>query len=67
MIENFSKENLLSICKNLKLGRRFEEKVIELGDLNKIRCLIHPFIRMEAVGVGVCLALSEKDIIVPTF
>jgi len=67
MIENFSKENLLSIYKNLKLGRRFEEKVIELGDLNEIRGPIHPSIGMKAVGVGVCLALSEKDIIVPTF
>ena len=66
MIKNFSKENLLNIYKNLKLGRRFEEKVIELGDLNEIRGPIHPSIGMEAVGVGVCLALNEKDIIVPT-
>ncbi|MCL5069957.1 MAG: thiamine pyrophosphate-dependent enzyme, partial [Actinobacteria bacterium] len=62
MIENFSKEKCLDIYKYLKLGRRFEEKTIELGNQGEIPGSLHAGIGMEAIGVGVSLALKEGDL-----
>ena len=62
MIENFSKEKCLDIYKYLKLGRRFEEKTIELGNNGEIPGSLHAGIGMEAIGVGMSLALKEGDL-----
>jgi acetoin:2,6-dichlorophenolindophenol oxidoreductase subunit alpha len=62
MIENFSKEKCLDIYKYLKLGRRFEEKTIELGNNGEIPGSLHAGVGMEAIGVGISLALKEGDI-----
>jgi acetoin:2,6-dichlorophenolindophenol oxidoreductase subunit alpha len=62
MIENFSKEKCLDIYKYLKLGRRFEEKTVELGNNGEIPGSLHAGIGMEAIGVGISLALKDGDI-----
>lgn len=66
MIENFSKEKCLDIYKYLKLGRRFEEKTVELGNQGEIPGSLHTGIGMEAIGVGVNLALGKDDITIKT-
>jgi len=62
MIENFDKDKCLDIYKYLKLGRRFEEKTIELGNQGEIPGSLHAGIGMEAIGVGISLALKEGDL-----
>jgi acetoin:2,6-dichlorophenolindophenol oxidoreductase subunit alpha len=62
----FSKEKCLEIYKFLKLSRDFEEKTIELNSQGIITGSLHPAMGMEAVGVGVSLALKEGDITVKT-
>lgn len=66
MIENFNKEKCLDIYRQLKIARRFEEKTIELGGQGEILGSIHAGIGMEAVGVGITLALKKGDIALKT-
>lgn len=66
MIKEFSKEKCLDIYKKLKLGRRFEEKTVELNEKGEIPGSMHPGCGMEAVGMGIRLALDEKDILIKT-
>ncbi len=66
MIENFNKEKCLEIYRQLKIARRFEEKTMELGGQGEILGSIHAGIGMEAVGVGVTLALKKGDIALKT-
>ena len=66
MIEKFNKEQCLDIYRKIRLGRRFEEKTIELGNQGEILGSIHAGIGMEAVQVGVSLALKEGDITIKT-
>ena len=61
-----NKKFYLEMYKNLKLAREFAEKVLELGNLGEIPGFLHSASGMEAVGVGVCMALKEEDIVVPT-
>ena len=46
--------------------RRFENRVRELVDKNDIPGVCHEYIGQEAVAVGVCLALGERDVITST-
>lgn len=62
MIKEFPKEKSLEIYRLLRLGRRFEEKSIELGDQGEIPGSIHAGIGMEAIGLGISLALQKGDI-----
>jgi pyruvate dehydrogenase E1 component alpha subunit len=66
MIENFDKEKCLDIYRQLKLSRRFEEKTIELGGQGEILGSIHAGIGMEAIHVGISLALKKGDIALKT-
>jgi acetoin:2,6-dichlorophenolindophenol oxidoreductase subunit alpha len=66
MIENFNKEQCLEIYRKLRIGRRVEEKTIELGNQGEILGSIHAGIGMEAIGVGVTLALKGNDIALKT-
>jgi acetoin:2,6-dichlorophenolindophenol oxidoreductase subunit alpha len=66
MIENFNKEKCLDIYRQLKIARRIEEITIELGGQGEILGSIHAGIGMEAVGVGITLALKEGDIALKT-
>lgn len=64
--KDFTKKDYLNFYKYLKLTRRFEEETIKLSNLGEIRGPMHPSIGMEAIGVGVCLALRKEDIITST-
>jgi len=66
MIEKFNKEECLEIYRKLKIGRRFEEKTIELSNQGEILGSLHVGIGEEAVGVGIALAMKEGDISVKT-
>ncbi len=66
MIKEFSKQKCLDIYKKLKLGRRFEEKIVELSEKGEIPGSVHPACGMEAVGIGVRLALDKEDILIKT-
>jgi TPP-dependent pyruvate/acetoin dehydrogenase alpha subunit len=66
MIENFDKEKCLEIYRQLKIARRFEEKTIELGSQGEILGSIHSGIGMEAIGVGITIALKKGDIALKT-
>ena len=66
MIEKFNKEQCLDIYRKLRLGRRFEQKSMEEGSQGEILGSIHVGIGMEAVGVGISLALKEGDIALKT-
>ena len=43
--------------------RNFEEKVMEVHEAGEFVGAAHPYIREEAVAVGVCLALKDTDYI----
>lgn len=66
MIEKFNKEECLEIYRKLKIGRRFEEKSMELSNQGEILGSIHVGIGEEAVGVGISLAMKEGDISIKT-
>ena len=66
MIEKFNEEQCLDVYRKIRLGRRFEEKTIELSNQGEILGSIHAGIGMEAVGVGISLALKEGDITLKT-
>lgn len=61
-----NKKICLDLYKNLKLARRFAEKIIELANRGEIPGFLHSAVGMEAPGVGVCYALKKEDIVVPT-
>jgi len=46
--------------------RWFELRAMELFEEKLIRGSVHPYIGMEAIAVGVCAALEEKDYITST-
>jgi len=61
MTEKIDKNILLSMYKNLKLARRFDEKTVELMNQGEIPGPLHPAIGMEAIGVGIATAMGERD------
>jgi pyruvate dehydrogenase E1 component alpha subunit len=54
---------ILRMYKKMVLIRRFEEKLLEVYRLGKVKGLAHPYIGQEAVAVGVCEALQRDDYI----
>ena len=66
MSDSISKDIYLKMYRNLRLARRFAEKIVELGNLGEIPGFLHSAIGMEAPGVGVGMALEEQDILIPT-
>lgn len=66
MINKLSKETCLEFYGRMKTIRDFEEKVFEIGNLDEIRGPTHLYIGEEAVGVGVCSALKDNDIVSST-
>lgn len=57
----YSKEFLTKVYRSLYTIRHFEERCIELYHDGLIRGYLHPYIGQEAIAVGVCSALEEKD------
>jgi len=64
--KELDKDTCTGLYKNLRLSRRFGEKIIELGNIGEIPGFIHSAVGMEAPGVGICYALQKEDIVVPT-
>ncbi|HWB98935.1 MAG TPA: thiamine pyrophosphate-dependent dehydrogenase E1 component subunit alpha [Bryobacteraceae bacterium] len=52
--------------RQMRLIRRFEERVIELVNANEIAGVTHEYIGEEAIAVGVCSALQPGDVITST-
>ncbi len=62
----YSKKELLRIYKTLYTIRKFEQQCIKLYRDGFIRGYFHPYLGEEAIAVGVCEALEERDYIVST-
>jgi acetoin:2,6-dichlorophenolindophenol oxidoreductase subunit alpha len=52
--------------RQMRLIRRFEERVIQLVNANEIAGTTHEYIGEEAIAVGVCSLLNPTDIIAST-
>ncbi|HEV8461079.1 MAG TPA: thiamine pyrophosphate-dependent dehydrogenase E1 component subunit alpha [Gaiellaceae bacterium] len=50
----------------MALIRAFDRRVVELFDRRLIRGSAHPYIGMEAIAVGVCAAIDDRDYITST-
>jgi pyruvate dehydrogenase E1 component alpha subunit len=63
-----SKDPLIcrEIYRQMRLIRRFEERVIQLVNANEIAGTTHEYIGEEAIAVGVCSMLEQADIIAST-
>ncbi|GIW07390.1 MAG: acetoin:2,6-dichlorophenolindophenol oxidoreductase subunit alpha [Dehalococcoidia bacterium] len=59
-------ERLLDAYRQMLTIRRFEERALDLYRAGEMRGSTHPYIGMEAVAVGVCLALEPDDYITST-
>jgi len=62
----YSRKFLLSLYETLYKIRIFETECIKLYRQGLIRGYFHPYLGEEAIAVGVCAALNEKDYIVST-
>jgi len=54
------------LYRRMRLIRRFEERVIDLIDADRIAGVCHEYVGQEAVAVGVCAALADDDVITST-
>lgn len=59
-------ERLLEAYRQMLTIRRFEERALDLYRAGEMRGSTHPYIGMEAVAVGVCLALEPDDYVSST-
>jgi pyruvate dehydrogenase E1 component alpha subunit len=57
-----SRERLLALLGEMLLIRRFEEKVTERFRAGDLAGFLHASIGQEAVAVGVCRAMGERDV-----
>ena len=60
-LTSFSRDDLLSLYREMLLIRRFEEKSAEMYALAKIAGFLHLYIGQEAVAVGCLSALQPDD------
>lgn len=64
--KNLDSTSLISMYRQMRLIRRFEERTAELIDAGRIRAHAHLYIGEEAVAVGVSSALQTGDVITST-
>ena len=64
--ESLPREELEDFFREMLLIRRFEEKVEERFRAGELPGFLHVAIGQEAVAVGVCRALEERDVIAST-
>src|SRR5437667_8465358 len=64
--DELSREELADLFREMLLIRRFEEKVEERFRAGELPGFLHVAIGQEAVAVGVCRALDERDVIAST-
>ncbi|NIA20772.1 MAG: hypothetical protein GWP05_02120, partial [Anaerolineaceae bacterium] len=58
---------LLELYRRMQLIRRFEEKTAEMYQRGKISGFCHLYIGEEAVAVGACQVLTEKDYLIGAY
>jgi TPP-dependent pyruvate/acetoin dehydrogenase alpha subunit len=56
----------LQFYEGMRTIRRFEERAAQQRLLGLVPGFLHPYIGQEAVAVGVCAALDERDVITST-
>lgn len=61
-----TREHQMALYRSMKLIREFEERCLEMAIAGEIIGGIHPYIGQEAVAVGVCSHLTERDFITST-
>jgi TPP-dependent pyruvate/acetoin dehydrogenase alpha subunit len=59
---SLSRSQLLEFLGEMQLIRRFEEKVIERFRAGELAGFLHACIGQEAIAVGVCRALGDRDV-----
>jgi pyruvate dehydrogenase E1 component alpha subunit len=63
---DLSREALLDAYRKMRTIRGFEEKLAELVTAGKLAGFLHLYAGEEAVAVGVCAHLSDRDIVTST-
>ncbi len=63
----FTKQDLISIYKEMLLLRRFEEKAGQLYGMGLIGGFCHLYIGQEAVAVGIIKAINSDDTIITSY
>ena len=61
-----TREHQIALYRSMKLIREFEERCLEMTIAGETIGGIHPYIGQEAVAVGVCSNLTERDCITST-
>src|SRR3712207_2138036 len=65
-VAELSEQTLREFLREMLLIRRFEEKVEERFRAGELPGFLHVAIGQEAVAVGVCRALEDRDVIAST-
>ena len=65
-MSSLSKEQLLEFYRKMCRIRAFENEAIELAKRNLTRASVHTYNGEEAIAVGVCAHLTERDVITST-
>jgi pyruvate dehydrogenase E1 component alpha subunit len=63
---DLSREDLLGVYRLMRRIRAFEDKLAELVTVGKLAGFLHLYAGEEAVAVGVCMHLSDLDIVTST-
>jgi len=61
-----TREELLGAYRKMRMIRAFEEKLSDLVSAGKMGGFMHLYLGEEAVAVGVCANLSERDVVTST-
>lgn len=60
---DLSREQLLGVYHKMRMIRLFEERLVDLVNSGKLAGFLHLYAGEEAVAVGVCSHLGDKDIV----
>ena len=63
---SLTKEKMIDLYTTMKKIRLFEEKVAELFAAGKLAGFVHLYAGEEAIGVGICAHLTDRDYITST-
>jgi TPP-dependent pyruvate/acetoin dehydrogenase alpha subunit len=66
---SLSREDLIDSYRQMRTIRRFEERLVDLVTAGKLAGFLHLYAGQEAVAVGVCQHLDDRDIVysIPRF
>ncbi len=60
---SLSREDLIDSYRQMRTIRRFEERLVDLVTAGKLAGFLHLYAGQEAVAVGVCQHLDDRDIV----